>query len=47
MRLILSLDADVFHAAWTSIRVSAWSILFASLLGIPIGLAAGMSEFAF
>lgn len=47
MRLILSLDADVFHAAWTSIRVSVWSILFASLLGIPIGLAAGMSEFAF
>ncbi len=43
--LIASGDPELYHAVWTSVYVSAWSIVLASLLGIPFGLAVGLSEF--
>jgi len=45
--LLLSMDPDILHAVSTSLVVSACSILFASLLGIPLGLAIGISDFRF
>jgi tungstate transport system permease protein len=44
--LIFSGDRDVFEAVWTSISVSSWSTVFAALMGIPIGLAVGLSQFS-
>lgn len=43
--LILSLDRDVYHAVWTSISVSIASALFASGIGIPLGLFIAISDF--
>jgi tungstate transport system permease protein len=43
--LLASGDPELFHAVWTSVHVSVWSIVFASLMGIPAGLAIGLSEF--
>jgi tungstate transport system permease protein len=43
--LVANGDPELSHAVWTSVYVSAWSIVFASLLGIPLGLAVGLSEF--
>lgn len=45
LSLILSLDSEVFSAVWTSVSVAAWSIVFASLFGIPLGLAIGIGDF--
>jgi tungstate transport system permease protein len=45
LSLILSLDWEVFSAVRTSISVAGWSIVLASLLGIPLGLAIGITEF--
>ena len=45
--LILSMDPDVVHAVSTSLVVSACAILFASFLGVPLGIAIGISEFRF
>ena len=44
--LILSRDPALLHAVWTSLYVSAWSIVFASVIGIPAGLAVGLTEFS-
>lgn len=43
--LILSGDRDVFEAVWTSISVASWSTIFAALMGVPIGLLVGLSQF--
>jgi tungstate transport system permease protein len=43
--LVANGDPALTHAVWTSVYVSAWSIVFAALLGIPLGLAVGLSEF--
>jgi tungstate transport system permease protein len=45
LSLILSLDMEVFAAVRTSVSVAVWSILFASLVGIPLGLAIAIGEF--
>lgn len=45
LSLILSLDLEVFSAVWTSVSVAAWSIAFAALFGIPIGLAIAIGDF--
>lgn len=45
LRLVLAPDPDVWHAAWTSLRIAAGSIVLAALPGIPLGLAAGLFEF--
>ena len=43
--LIFNLDVEVRTAVWTSLYTSSTAILFASLIGIPIGLWLGLSHF--
>lgn len=43
--LIASRDPDVYTAVWTSISVAGWSILYASLLGVPAGMALALADF--
>ena len=43
--LIFNLDVEVRTAVWTSLYTSSTAILFASLIGIPIGLWLGLSRF--
>ncbi len=45
LALILSLDSEVFTAVLTSVSVAGWSILIASVIGIPVGLAIAIGEF--
>ncbi|MDA8123114.1 MAG: ABC transporter permease [Deltaproteobacteria bacterium] len=47
LSLILALDPELCQAVRTSLYVSAWSVVLASLMGIPIGLAVGLTEFPF
>jgi len=43
--LIFSLDKEVFHIVLFSLRVSSTAIVFASLLGIPLGFLLGVKDF--
>lgn len=43
--LIASLDPEVLNAVSTSLSVALWSILFATLVGVPAGVAVGITEF--
>ena len=45
LKLLLQLDPEVYGIAWVSLRVSLLSILFASLLAVPLGLVVGLTEF--
>jgi tungstate transport system permease protein len=45
LSLILALEPELCQAVWTSLYVSAWSVVLASLLGIPVGMAVGLTEF--
>ena len=45
MQLITSRDPDVVSAVTVSIVVSLWSTLFASLAGVPAGVAVAVTEF--
>jgi tungstate transport system permease protein len=45
LALIVSLNGEVFSAVWTSLSVAGWSISFAAVLGIPVGVAVGLREF--
>ncbi|WP_298434622.1 ABC transporter permease [Geobacter sp.] len=43
--LIASFDPDVVNAVSTSLGVALWSILFATLAGVPAGVAVAVTEF--
>ncbi len=43
--LIFAFSPDVYNAAWTSVYTSSIAILFATLIGIPIGLLIGICHF--
>jgi tungstate transport system permease protein len=45
LKLILSLDRDVFSTVLLSLRVSATATLFSSLVGVPLGFVIGSGEF--
>lgn len=45
--LLFAMDPDILHAVRTSLFVSACSILTASVLGVPLGLAVGICDFRF
>ena len=45
LRMIGGLSPDVFDAVRTSLCVAAGATVFAALLGIPLGLLVGLSEF--
>jgi tungstate transport system permease protein len=44
-RLIFSFDREVFRIVLFSLRVSSIAIIFASLVGIPLGFLLGVKEF--
>ena len=41
----MRLDPEVFAAVWASLAIAAWSVLFAALLGVPMGLALAVRDF--
>ena len=43
--MIAALSTDIFDAVRTSLTVAAGATLFASLIGIPLGISVGISEF--
>jgi len=43
--LIVTADRDVMNAVWTSLSISAGSIVLASLAGIPCGMQVGIGRF--
>ncbi|HEY6096973.1 MAG TPA: ABC transporter permease, partial [Candidatus Deferrimicrobium sp.] len=45
LRLIASLAPDLVDAVRTSLAVSAGATVFASLLGVPVGLLVGLCDF--
>jgi tungstate transport system permease protein len=45
LELILSLDPEVYRAAWTSVYTSSIAIVLATLLGVPAGMAVGIGSF--
>jgi tungstate transport system permease protein len=45
LALILALDGEVVGAVRTSLAVALWSVLFAALGGIPVGVTVAVAEF--
>lgn len=45
LRLILSLDRDVFLTVWTSLYTSGTAILIAAFVGVPAGVAVAIGRF--
>jgi tungstate transport system permease protein len=43
--LILAGDKEVISAVVTSLDVAIWSVLFASMVGIPLGIGVALGEF--
>jgi tungstate transport system permease protein len=43
--MIGSGNPEIFHITWLTLRVSFISILFSSLLGLPIGMVLGLTRF--
>ena len=43
--LIFSGNREVYAAVWTSVNTAGWSTVIASLFGLPIGMAIGLSDF--
>lgn len=45
LSLIAQRDPDVFSAVGTSLSVAGWSVLYASLIGVPVGMTIALAEF--
>lgn len=45
LQLIFSLDREVFSAVLVSLRVSCTAIVFAAIVGLPLGFLIGLREF--
>jgi len=45
LRLIFSLDSEVFSAVFVSLRVSCTAIIFATIVGLPLGFLVVIKEF--
>ena len=43
--LILAGDTDVIFAVATSLSVAIWSVIFAAIVGVPVGIAVAMGKF--
>ena len=43
--LILSGDKDVLSAVWTSLSIAIWSVVFATVGGVPLGAAVALGYF--
>ena len=45
LRLVFRFDPEVYYVVWTSLKVSAASTFFASVVGVPLGLLIALNEF--
>jgi tungstate transport system permease protein len=45
LALILAGDREVFSAVLTSLNVAVWSVIFASIGGVPVGIAVALGKF--
>jgi len=45
VRLIFSLDPEVFRTVWTSLYTSLTAIILATVSGVPLGIAVGLLRF--
>jgi tungstate transport system permease protein len=45
LALILAGDREVFTAVLTSLDVAVWSVIFASIGGVPVGIAVALGKF--
>lgn len=45
LNLLATLDREVLAAVWVTLWVGCWSILLASLVGVPLGLLVGLNQF--
>jgi len=43
--LLLRFDADVFSAAWTSLKVSSIAVCFATIVSVPLGVLIATRDF--
>ena len=44
--LLVSMDAEVAHAVWTSLFTSGIAVVLAAAIGIPFGTLLGLKRFA-
>jgi tungstate transport system permease protein len=45
LRMIFSLDSEVYFVVWTSLQVSIIAVFFSTLVGVPLGLIAATRTF--
>ncbi len=45
LEMIINFDAEVFQTVWVSLYTSFLAILFAALIGIPVGTILGLTRF--
>jgi len=45
LKLIFTFNHEVINCTWVSLKVSSIAIIFASIVGIPIGILIGSNEF--
>ena len=45
LKLILTFDHEVMNCTWVSLKISSVAILFASLVGVPLGFFIGANNF--
>jgi len=45
LKLIFTFDPEVMNCTWVSLKISSVAIIFASLVGIPLGFLIGSNEF--
>ncbi|MBI5248149.1 MAG: ABC transporter permease [Desulfomonile tiedjei] len=45
LRLVFRFDPEVYYVVWTSLKVSAASTVFASVVGVPLGLLIALTGF--
>ena len=44
LKLIVTFDHEVMNCTWVSIKISFVAILFASLVGVPLGFIIGANK---
>jgi len=46
IKLIFSFDQEVFTIVWISLKISMTAVIFASLLGVPLGFLVSLNKFS-
>lgn len=45
VQLLIKFDPEIYRIAWTSVKISLWATLFASILGVFLGIYIAISQF--